>query len=206
MKARKVRDLDADGTLADNLQRIVEVRLDELCSFMPQAGDPAEITALHDMRIAAKRLRYILEIGAPCFGAYAETAGKRAKDLQDLIGEIHDCDETTPRVRALIEQAQLADAHATRGRAAPDAEDLDPHLAAGGPQADVYRGLHTILTFLAARRGLLFERFLELWTSLERAGFRGRLEYALQERPHIAITAPSPDGNVSSVPSMVEPT
>lgn len=203
MKARKVQGLDPDGTLADNLQRIVELRLDELCSFMPQAGDPEAVTALHDMRIAAKRLRYILEIGAPCFGPYAATGGKRAKEIQDLIGEIHDCDETIPRIRDLIAQAQRADVHAVRGRAAADAEDLDAHLAAAAPQADVYRGLHTILTFQHARRELLFTRFLELWTSLERAGFRSRLEYALAERP--PITPSSPDGNVSGVPSMVEP-
>ena len=35
----------------------------------PRALDPAEVAALHDMRIAAKRLRYILELTAPCFGA-----------------------------------------------------------------------------------------------------------------------------------------
>jgi hypothetical protein len=182
VKARKVGGLDPDGTLADNLQRIIAVRLDELCGFMPEASDRDAVTALHDMRIAAKRLRYILEIGAPCFGPYAATAARRAKEIQDLIGEIHDCDETTPRVRALIEQAQNADAYAALRRAAPDAEDLDPQLAADAPQAHVYRGLHTILTFLHARRGMLFARFLELWTELERHGFRSRLEYALDER------------------------
>jgi hypothetical protein len=182
VKARKVAGLDPDGTLADNLQRIIALRLDELCGFMPRARDPEAVTALHDMRIAAKRLRYILEIGAPCFGDYAAIAAKRAKDIQDLIGEIHDCDETIPRVGGLIEQAQRADVHAARGRAAAGAEDLDPQLAAGAPQADVYRGLHTILTFLRARREMLYERFLELWTDLEREGFRSRLEYALDER------------------------
>ncbi len=182
MKARKVKRLDPEGTLADNLQRIIQVRLDELCGFMPEASDPEAVTALHDMRIAAKRLRYILEIGAPCFGPYAETAGKRTKDVQDLIGEIHDCDETIPRVLMLLEAAQAADVHVVRGRAPADAEDLDPQFAADAPQADAYRGLHTILTFLRARREMLFARFLELWTDLERQGFRSRLEYALDER------------------------
>ena len=53
MKARKVKGLDPDGTLADNLQRIVAARLDELASFVPKALDPAEVKTLHDMRIAA---------------------------------------------------------------------------------------------------------------------------------------------------------
>jgi CHAD domain-containing protein len=60
MKARNVKGLEPQGTLADNAERIVRVRLDELQSFIPEALDPDEVTALHDMRIAAKRLRYIL--------------------------------------------------------------------------------------------------------------------------------------------------
>ena len=62
VKARKIDGLDPDGALADNAERIVRVRLDELCGFMPRAADPAEWVALHDMRIAAKRLRYVLEV------------------------------------------------------------------------------------------------------------------------------------------------
>ncbi len=202
MKARRVKGLDPDGTLADNLQRIVATRLDELCSFMPRARDPARIKALHDMRIAAKRLRYILEVGAePCFGPYAQTAIKRAKDLQDLLGELHDCDVQLPRVRALQEELRAADALEARARAG-DAPDLDPTLASGTPHADCWRGLETMAIYLEARRGLLFERFLELWQSLERDAFRARLEYAISERP-VPVTAPSPDDNGAAPPTPV---
>jgi hypothetical protein len=126
VKARAVKGLDPDATLADNLERIVATRLDELCSFMPRALDPKRVKALHDMRIAAKRLRYILEVAAePCFGPYATTAIKRARDLQDLLGELHDCDIQLPRVRALQDELRAADALEARARAA-DAPDLDP--------------------------------------------------------------------------------
>ena len=103
MKARRVKHLEPTATLADNAERLVRVRLDELCGFVPAVLDPAQVTELHDMRIAAKRLRYVLEVtSAPCFGPYAKTAGKRAKELQDLLGEIHDCDIQLPRVEALL--------------------------------------------------------------------------------------------------------
>jgi CHAD domain-containing protein len=101
MKARRVKRLDPAGTLADNAERIVAVRLDEVCSFVPRALDPGEVEALHDMRIAAKRLRYVLEVTEACFGPYAEQAGKRTKELQDLLGDIHDCDVLLPRVEEL---------------------------------------------------------------------------------------------------------
>jgi hypothetical protein len=194
VKARRVKGLHPDDALADNLQRIVAVRLDELTSFVPKALDPRQVQALHDMRIAAKRLRYILEIAAgPCFGPYGETAIKRAKDLQDLLGEIHDCDVQLPRVRATHDELRAADALEARTRAG-DADDLDPTLASGTPNAEAWRGLETLGIYLEARRALLFERFIALWRELEREGFAARLRFAIAERPRL-ITPCSPDGN-----------
>lgn len=99
MKARKVKGLDPDGTLAVNAQRIAAVRLEELCSFSPRVLDPEEVEALHDMRIAAKRLRYVLELTKPALGPSAAGGARTAKKLQDLLGQIHDCDVMLPRVR-----------------------------------------------------------------------------------------------------------
>ncbi|MEZ0293675.1 MAG: CHAD domain-containing protein [Solirubrobacteraceae bacterium] len=182
MKARAVPGLDPDGTLADNAERIVRVRLDELCSFMPRAADPEQIVALHDMRIAAKRLRYILELTAPCFGPYAEKAAKQAKDVQDLVGEIHDCDVQIPETEAFAARLLAEDAETLR-EAAGDAPDLDPGLLARAPHAREHAGVAALLAHLRARRELLFGRFLELWDELERKGFRARLEFAVAERP-----------------------
>jgi hypothetical protein len=182
MKARKVRKLDPEMPLADAAERILRVRVDELYSFAPRALDPSEGRALHDMRIAAKRLRYLLELTAPCFGAYAVTGAKRAKQLQDLLGEIHDCDVMLPLVRDHLGALRADDAAELR-RMAGDAEDLDPTLAARAPHRRAYRGLETLIVHLEARRELLFARFLERWRALQRQGFRARLEHALGERP-----------------------
>jgi hypothetical protein len=193
VKARRVKGLDPSGPLADNVERIVRVRTDELFAFMPRAASPQEVEALHDMRIAAKRLRYILELTAPIFGPYAATAAKRAKELQDLLGEIHDCDVAMPRVEALVRELRAADANAIH-RAAGDAPDLEPALVAETEHAETWRGLESLSLYLIARRRLLFERFGELWTRLNRDGFRARLEFAVSER------ARSQDGNRAVTP------
>ena len=203
MKARRVKGLDPRGSLADNAEKIVLVRLDELCSFMPAAADPRQVKALHDMRIAAKRLRYILEVTGPVFGPYAKTAVKMTKDLQDLLGEIHDCDVQLPRVLERLDELRAADAATVRGRAPAKADDLDPRCARRTTNARSWRGLETLAIYLQARRELLFERFLALWTRLERDGFRARLEYAAGERPE-HVTPPSQDGNADGAGAAVQ--
>ena len=169
MKARRVKGVDPSGPLVDNAERIVAVRLDEVCGFAPRVFDPDEVEALHDMRIAAKRLRYVLEVTGDLFGPYADDARKRVKELQDLLGDIHDCDVLVPRVKKLL--ARLRD------------EDVVAVIAGEEPpHADDYRGLELLIVSTRARRHHLFEQFLEFWTDLERDGFRARLEYAIAER------------------------
>ena len=181
MKARKVKGLDPQGPFADQVERIVRVRLDEVASFVPRALDPEESEALHDMRIAAKRLRYLLELTSGSFGPYAATAAKHARDLQDLLGEIHDCDVMAPRVQARLDQLRALDAATVRERAGRSA-DLDPALVADAPHRGAYAGLELLAVHLAARRALLFDRFRERWGRLEARGWRARLETALAER------------------------
>jgi hypothetical protein len=199
VKARRVKGLKCEGTLADNAERIVRTRLDELYSFTPKALDPKRVKALHDMRIAAKRLRYVLEVTSFCFGPYATTATKRAKELQDLLGEIHDCDEMLPRVRAVIDELRESDIEGLIELAA-EADDLDPELGKKVRHRDAYGGLEVLAIWLEARRTLLFERFLDRWKGLERNAFRERLERALEERPEpeTGSLQASSDGEVQS--------
>jgi CHAD domain-containing protein len=173
VKARRVKGLDPHAPLGDNAERIVRVRLDELTSFMPTATDPDEVTALHDMRIAAKRLRYILEVTGSCFGPYADGAVKMVKDLQDLLGEIHDCDVQLPEVAAFLEELVAEDVAAA---------GESPKAVGRVPNRRAYAGLVALQVHLRARRNALFEQFLELWRDFERKGFAARLAFAVSER------------------------
>ncbi len=101
MKARRIKGLDAREALRPNAARIAATRLEELRELAPAALEPGGATAQHDMRIAAKRLRYVLEVTAGCLGPRAAAALVVARDLQDVLGEIHDCDVMLPRVAGI---------------------------------------------------------------------------------------------------------
>jgi len=178
VKARRVKKLNPRKPLADNAARIVRVRLDEMRSFADAALQPERTRDQHDMRIAAKRLRYVLESTEFCFGRPAERARRRARELQDLLGELHDCDVMLPRVERHLAQLRDADAAAVRARAGESA-DLDPGLAARAAHRTSYRGLEILLVYLQARRRLIFDRFREFWAEQERAGTWDRLEGAV---------------------------
>jgi len=193
VKARRVKGLDCDGRLDDNARRIVKVRLDELRSFAPKALDPTEVETLHDMRIAAKRLRYVLEITSPALGPAAEEGAQAAKELQDLLGKIHDCDVMTPRVRAHVKLLRLEDAEYLR-RGAQGADDLSPRAARAAPNRMRYRGLEALHAYLSARRAVLFERFVTHWEGLEASGFAADLEARLRNSGGPAPAAPAAAG------------
>jgi len=97
VKARRVEGLDPAAPLRADAARIVRTRLDELRAFAPVALQAPASKTQHDMRIAAKRLRYVLEIVGPCFGPEADAARDAARRLQSVLGEIHDCDLMLPR-------------------------------------------------------------------------------------------------------------
>jgi CHAD domain-containing protein len=171
VKARKVKGLDPEGSLRDNASRIVATRLDELYSFDPH-GD-AE--TLHDMRIAAKRLRYVLELTGPALGDAAAKGAREAKAIQTLLGELHDCDEMLALIDAHQADLRGADAEAALALAVNGSGDLPASSARSLPNRLHYRGLETLAAYFSARRALLHRQFIRKWERLERAEFRSRL-------------------------------
>lgn len=111
MKARRARGLEPGGALRPNAARIVRTRLGELRALLEPALDPGAAEAQHDLRIAAKRLRYVLEITGSCFGEEAASARRAARELQQVLGEIHDCDVMLPRAEGIESLQALLRTH-----------------------------------------------------------------------------------------------
>ena len=169
----------------ENAARILKVRLEEMRSFAPKALEPGEVKTQHDMRIAAKRLRYVLEVTGFCFGRSAATARRRARDLQGLLGDMHDCDVMIPVVQAQLDDLRRKDAAALRRRAGDDL-DLDPTIARAAPNRTSYRGLEVLIVYLEARRQVLFDRFVAFWNEQERLGTWNRLDRAAYRQLELA--------------------
>ena len=107
MKPRKVEGLDPEAPLRPNAARIVSTRLDELRELADLALTPDASAAQHNLRIAAKRLRYVLEIVGPCIGEEAKVARDAAKQVQSVLGDLHDCDLMLPKVEQIRSAATL---------------------------------------------------------------------------------------------------
>lgn len=95
--------LDPDASLAVNVPRILAVRAAELATYAPVIPRSEAIDELHDARIAAKRLRYTLELFPTVAGEDGERAIALLRTLQDELGLLHDHD-----VRIALIERELA--------------------------------------------------------------------------------------------------
>jgi hypothetical protein len=186
-RAWEVESLRARMSLREVARRVLAVRVAEFYSFAPFIHDPARVTELHDMRIAAKRLRYTLEIFSVALAPEVEAALDQVKALQELLGEIHDADVLEVMLRdrlASIERDEAAALLARLHEEASEAARLGAIRAQLAPRGDHDRrlGIYALLGRTIHRRRRRYADFLDRWARLETRGFRRQLE-ALTRRP-----------------------
>jgi len=70
----------------------VRRRLGDLMDLAPFVAREDAVERHHRLRIAAKRLRYALEIFRPLFGRALGRRIAAVRELQSILGELHDCD------------------------------------------------------------------------------------------------------------------
>lgn len=88
--------------------RIIGDRLQQL----RDAGDfvyrPLQAKKLHELRILAKRLRYAVELFAPCWSGELKKSANEIARFQTSLGELHDCDIWINNLDAELENEQDA--------------------------------------------------------------------------------------------------
>jgi CHAD domain-containing protein len=78
--------------------------LNEFLALESCLEQPEKIAELHAMRIAAKKLRYILEAFAPLYEGELKQTLQAMRQIQDELGEIHDCDVWSDFLPGFIEK------------------------------------------------------------------------------------------------------
>lgn len=160
----------------------VELLTRRLARLRRTATDSLEsgsVEAQHRMRVAAERLRYALELTGDALGTQAHTARRAARGLQEVLGEMRDCDLSVPPGRRTLAQLESEDVETILERAR-GSRDLDPVLVQAAPHRASYRGLELAIVHLTARRQMLYERFRRLWLEQSRQGVWVALETSLK--------------------------
>ena len=84
----------------------INPKQEALLAYGDSLQDPGAIREHHAMRIAAKRYRYTLEILNGLYGDIFDPVIRDLKGLQDLLGEVHDCDVWVQSLPGFIEEEQ----------------------------------------------------------------------------------------------------
>jgi CHAD domain-containing protein len=106
-KPRDIPDLHWDDSFAAAAGKVVAVRADELAEHSENVLDTSDIERVHDMRVATRRLRAVLEIFAPCFPRreHREVLTE-VKALADALGDRRDPDVHIAALDAFAESAR----------------------------------------------------------------------------------------------------
>jgi CHAD domain-containing protein len=79
-------------TYRDVARYTILERLKEFEKLSNSFYHPLKVKPLHRLRIAAKRLRYALELFEQCWGKQIGLFARQVANLQSELGDLHDCD------------------------------------------------------------------------------------------------------------------
>jgi hypothetical protein len=177
-KAWPVPDIDPAAPVEVNARRVLAVRIAEFYSYDAVVPYPELAEALHDLRIAAKRLRYTLELFRPQFGHAGDRQIERVKSMQEALGTLHDHDVRIALIGDELSRVMLEQSRQTQEAiAATPADDIAAIATAALRPApdDPRRGLIALIGREHAARRSAYGKFRALWTEFAEAGMRAEL-------------------------------
>ena len=131
----------------------IEKRLHAVLSYGQWVPNPDAVAEHHATRIAAKKLRYTMEIYGQVYRLGLKKILTRVKKIQEILGDLHDCDVWIDQVTLLLlqERALLRSSGTTKH---PDAATIS-----------------SLILFLQERkkeRTFLHRKFMRYWETLGR--------------------------------------
>jgi hypothetical protein len=182
-KAKPITGLDPHAPTGMNARFIAKVRLEDLYSWESYVDNPYHIAELHNMRIAAKRLRYTFEVFEDVLPERSKPIVEELVKIQDELGALHDTDVMiallrlclgTQNTTTIVDHARSsakADQKHEKSLVAPElvADLLDPAVA---PTAEERFGLELFLQHQEQLRNTQYEIFRQHWYALQARDFR----------------------------------
>ena len=170
-KAHKISGVKPLCSYRENARIILPQRVEEVYAWEPFIRDSSRREELHNMRISIKRLRYTMEIFGVVYQSPREcskegevTDEKRFAeflavivDLQEILGDIHDCDVVLQVLTDYTHQS---------------ASDT---VAAGSSPVAGKSGIAKLIAQTRETRNADYEKFLEKWEQLSAANFKRKL-------------------------------
>ncbi len=139
-------------------REVVAAGLQDLLDLGTSLYKPFQIKKLHEMRIAAKRLRYAIELFTACWGKPIAPFAEEIAEMQSFLGEVHDCDVW---IESLGERL-------ARQRESATKDEGDYQTAAW------------LLSEFVRKRTKEYRSALKLWSEWEASHFAERMQSVIQ--------------------------
>lgn len=151
-KAWKAKGIYPQLSYRWNAQVILAVKIQEVYSWAKSIRNPDKVKELHNLRISVKRLRYSMEFFAINYGEEFQNFLQVLADLQEQLGDIHDCDVVETVLTDYLQEL-------------PDRRDTETDAI----------GINALLLRYREMRKVKYQSFLQRWDALEEADFKGQL-------------------------------
>lgn len=175
-KAKPITGLNRYTSTAHNARIIARTRLEELYSWGSYVDNAYAIRELHNLRIAAKRLRYTLEVFEEVLPPASQSIRKELEQIQEELGVLHDSD-----VMIVLLQLCLSNHNQTVGPqfiAPQGSVELPLELMADllyspvPPTTEQCHGLAQLLHKRQQKREEQYRAFRQHWHQLQEQDFR----------------------------------
>ena len=181
-KVQPITELDSQAPTTRNARIILQQRLDEMYIYAPYIGNPDNVQELHNLRIAAKRVRYTLELFEDLLPSAGKEFAEELARLQDELGALHDSEVMLTLLHQLLQQ-ESEDTDASESKEKPAAKEaalLSPDMAhtvlhpahASALSRKERQGLLSFLHRQEQRREQSYALFRQHWEKWEQDHFR----------------------------------
>jgi len=134
--------------------------IEEVFSYEDFVPQEEQIEQHHALRIAAKRLRYMMESFSGLFDGQMKAHIKAVRRLQDILGEMHDCDVWVASLPAFLEEEK---------------ERSVAYFGHAGVFGLIEPGINHLREDRRMRRDMLWRSLVAYWDRLKQDGFWGDL-------------------------------